>query len=102
MWAWKPHHSATWIHKARSEKQQGIEAIIDIRNKYAKAATIEIEVPETINQHTLTVKQENGEAIGEIRFGRDTIRLITKGTVVVNDSRTKEKVKGINNGQFKI
>lgn len=81
------------IEKARSEKQQGIEAIIDIRNKYAKAATIEIEVPETINQHTLTVKQENGEAIGEIRMGAVTIRIITKGSIVVANKREPEKDK---------
>ena len=82
------------IEKSRREKQQGIDEIIEIRNRYTKEATIEIDVPESINPHKLTVKEEDGKAIGEIKMGAGTIRIITKGSIVVANKKEPVKVKG--------
>ena len=88
--------------ESSQEKKLALKKLKELRDKYSTESTVELDLAETNNIRTVDIREENGTTISEIRFGRDTIRLITKGTVVVNDSRTKEKVKGINNGQFKI
>lgn len=81
----------TTISRNRDNKGKGIAEIIELRKKYEKEATIELDLPETMNQHTLSVKKEDGKTIGEIKMGYGTIRIITKGNVVV--AKTKEEVK---------
>ena len=57
------------IISANDAKGKGIQEIIDIKNKYAKEATIEVDLPETMNPHSIEVKEENGRTIGEINMG---------------------------------
>ena len=83
------------IIRSNKEKEKGIEAIVDIKNRYEKEATIEIEVPDSINPHSLTVRQEDGKAVGELRMGAGVIRIITKGSILVNNEQSRNKVKKI-------
>lgn len=80
------------IIKANTRKGKGIQQIIDIKNKYAKETTIEVDLPETINPHSIELKKENGQTIGEIRMGFGAIRIITKGPITIVKSE-EEKVK---------
>ncbi len=72
------------IKRSNIDKNKGIDEIINIKNRYTKEATIEVEVPETINPHTITLKQEDGKSVGEIRMNAGTIRIITRGSIVID------------------
>lgn len=80
------------IIKANTRKGKGIQQIIDIKNKYAKEATIEVDLPETMNPHSIELKKENGQTVGEIRMGFGAIRIITKGPITIIKNE-EEKVK---------
>ena len=80
------------IIQTNKTKGKGIQEIIDVKNKYAKEATIELDLPDTINPHSIELKEENGKTVGEIKMGYGTIRIITKGAITINKSE-KPKVK---------
>lgn len=79
------------IISANDAKGKGIQEIIDIKNKYAKEATIEVDLPETMNPHSIEVKEENGRTIGEINMGYGAIRIITKGPISITRSEESSK-----------
>jgi len=82
------------IKEGVNAKNNGFAGIDDIIKKYQKEATIEIEVPNSKNSHTINIKKENGQSIGEIDFGFSTIRLITKGDIVLkNEFNNQENIK---------
>lgn len=81
------------ITRNRNNKNKGINEIIELRKKYEKEATIELDLPETMNPHTLKVVKEDGKTIGEIKMGYGTIRIITKGNVVLAKQKEDVKVK---------
>ena len=71
-----------------------IQKLRDYQKKYSKEAIIEIEVPETINQHTLEVTEENGRKIGKLNFNGLTLKIITSDSVkIINKSESKQKRK---------
>lgn len=79
------------IVSTNEAKGKGIQDIIDIKNKYAKEATIEVDLPETMNPHSIEVKEENGKTIGEIKMGYGAIRIITKGPISITRSEESGK-----------
>lgn len=67
--------------------------------KKIKSATIEIDLPSSINQHSIEVFKENGRNIGIIDFGGRTVKIITDGDFVLvpreelsSDNKVKRKI----------
>ena len=79
------------IVESNESKGKGIQEIIDIKNKYAKEATIELDLPDTLNPHAIELKEEGGKTIGEIKMGYGVIRIITKGSITINRSEESSK-----------
>ena len=77
--------------QSNESKGKGIQEIIDIKNKYAKEATIELDLPDTLNPHAIELKEEGGKTIGEIKMGYGVIRIITKGSITINRSEESSK-----------
>lgn len=75
------------------DKEMISKKLKELRDKYSHETTVEIDLAETNNQRVIDIREEDGTSIGEIKFGRDTIRLITKGSIVINDNRQQVKVK---------
>ena len=76
-------------------KQQELmrQTLAAIKSRYSHESTIEVELEETNNPRTIDVKKENGNTIGEFRFGHDTIRIITKGNIVFVKKDEPTKVR---------
>lgn len=81
------------IISSTEKKGKGIDEILAIRDKYAKEATIEVELPEGMNQHSIELRQEDGKSIGEIKMGHGTIKIITKGPISVIRQEEQAKIK---------
>ena len=79
------------LFESNESKGKGIQEIIDIKNKYAKEATIELDLPDTLNPHAIELKEEGGKTIGEIKMGYGVIRIITKGSITINRSEESSK-----------
>jgi len=86
-------HLESSIISANKEKGLGIQEIIDIKNKYAKEATIEVDLPQTLNSHSIDIREENGRTIGEIKMGYGAIRIITMGPITVNKGENSKLMK---------
>lgn len=65
----------------------------EIKKRYSHESIIEVELEETNNPRSVEVKKENGNTIGEFRFGHDTIRIITKGNIVFVNKDEPSKVR---------
>lgn len=89
------HNRIENIVRSRAKNSSlSIAKMKEYQQKYSKEATIEIEVPETINQHTLEVTEENGQKIGKLNFNGLTLKIIASDSVkIVNKSGTKQKRK---------
>ena len=70
-----------------------VESAQRLINKYKKEATIEIELPETINKHTIEVTEENGQKIGALSFGGISLRIITDASIEFKNKNKNEKIK---------
>lgn len=74
------------IEKSIKQKQEKLAIFRKIDDMYKKEATIELDLPETNNPHTIDLRQEDGKTIGEIKMGYGAIRIITNGPIIVNRS----------------
>ena len=74
------------IAKSIKQKQEKLAIFRKIDDMYKKEATIELDLPETNNPHTIDLRQEDGKTIGEIKMGHGLIRIITNGPIIVNRS----------------
>lgn len=81
------------VKLGKMEKQKSLSGFAALEQKYAKEARVEIELPETMNQHCLEIKQENGETIGKLNFGNSVIKIITKGSITVERQDEQPYVK---------
>lgn len=81
------------VKQGKREKQKTLEDFALLEQKYAKESRVEIELPDTMNQHTLEVKQENGQTVGKINFGNSIIKIITKGSIIVDKQDDHPYVK---------
>ena len=71
-----------------------IQKLKDYQQKYSNEATIEIEVPETNNLHTLEVVETDGKKIGTLNFNGLKLRNIASdGIEIVNKTESKQKRK---------
>jgi len=83
------------IEKGIEDKKRKIDIFRSLDEEYSKTADIELSLPETINPHAITLRQEDGKSIGEIRIGANLIRIITNGLITVEQENKNEKVKSI-------
>ena len=83
------------IEESIDDKNRKVTLFKSIDDQYSKEANIELTLPETLNPHSLTVRQEDGKAVGELRMGSGVIRIITKGSILVNNEQSRNKVKKI-------
>lgn len=81
------------IEMAIAEKQGNLEQAQKITRRYLKEATIEIDLPETINKHTIEVTEENGRKIGTLSFGGISLRIITDASIEFKNKNKNEKIK---------
>lgn len=72
------------IEKSIKEKEEKLAIFRKLDDIYSKEATIELDLPQTNNPHTIDLKQEDGRTIGEIKMGHGLIRIITNGPIIVN------------------
>lgn len=84
-------------HKAMTQsknKENAIKKIKKLKDMYQRDTTIEIEFNSTNNKRTIELSSEDGKKIGEIRFGNETIRIITNSEIeVVNKPQEMTKTK---------
>ena len=82
------------IEESINDKKRKVTLFKSIDDQYSKEANIELTLPETLNPHTISLQQEEGKSIGEIKMGSGTIRIITNGSIVVaNHKPVKVKRK---------
>jgi len=87
--------------KARFQdsKTSMLKKLEELNKRYDKEATIDIELPPTVNQHQIEVTRVDGNNVGVINFGERTIKIVTNGDIVLVDKtdNTKEiqRVKSI-------
>jgi len=82
------------IEHANKRKQQNLEAIDNLRNKFLTPSTIKLDFPPSMNVHEIEIEQKDGRKIGTIDFGGRTIQIITDGDIVLtNKTSTKQKRK---------
>lgn len=81
------------VKQGKMEKQKSLSGFAALEQKYAKEARVEIELPETMNQHCLEIKQENGATVGKLNFGSSVIKIITKGSITVDRQDDYQCVK---------
>jgi len=84
------------VENAIKEKKEEMDIIEKINKKYKNEAVVEIDLPESKNPQTIDIKRENSQNVGEINFGYATIRLITKGNIVLVNDSVSEKEKSKN------
>lgn len=80
------------IEESRSIKETELNLFEELEQKYAKEATVEIDIPATMNKHSIEVLEENGKAVGEIKLGNGTLRIITRGNILL-EKETRQPVK---------
>lgn len=61
--------------------------------KKASSAQVAVQFPESIDQHTIEIKEEDGRVVGTIDFGGKLIKIITDGDIVLDDQRDRSKAK---------
>lgn len=76
-----------------SEKETMRQTLSDLKKRYSRESTIEVELEPTNNPRSIEVKEEDGRTIGEFKFGHDTIRIITEGNIVVVNKQESSKVR---------
>ena len=82
------------IKKAQRKKNVHIQKAKSIAELYKKDATIEIELPESLNKHQIEVQEEDGRKIGTLNFGSLSIKIITTGDIeLVHKDKGKVKQK---------
>lgn len=88
----------TAIKNAHQEKQETLDYVKDLDEKLKRQATIEIDLPQTNNQQTIEVVEEEGKRIGTIKFGEIGLRIITDSSSNIefkdrsgNDIKVKKK-----------
>ncbi len=81
------------IESAIESRAGNVENAQKIIRRYKKEATIEIELPETINKHTIEVTEENGQKIGTLSFGGISLRIITDASIEFKNKNKNEKIK---------
>ena len=74
------------------KKKNGMDRIDAINSKYTKEAVIEVEMPETVNQSSIEVTQEDGKNIGRINIGPVSIKILSSPSVRIVTPEAK-KVK---------
>lgn len=77
----------------QTNKEQGMKRIQAIYNQYTKEATIEVEMPETINQSSIEVTQEDGKNVGKVNVGPVSLRILTSPNVRIVEQKIHNKVK---------
>ena len=80
------------IKNEAKNKRDGIAKIVALNNKYSKEAIITVEAPETLNQSSIVVTNENGMNAGFIKIGSTTIKIFASNNVKIV-GQEKEKVK---------
>ena len=76
------------------DQERTLEELKRLKKLYKKEATIEIEVPNTNNQHVLEIKEEHGKKVGTLSISGITLRIIASdGIKVVNKPTVKVKKK---------
>ena len=72
-----------------------MDIVMNLRDRYKRQATVKISLPETINQHELTISRREGKTVGRIDFGPAVIELITSESIklVYEDEKAKVKQK---------
>ena len=82
------------IQLAKTRKKENLDIADQIANMYKKDATIEIELPESLNKHQIEVQEEDGRKIGTLNFGSLSIKIITTGDIeLVHKDKGKVKQK---------
>ena len=81
------------IKQGKKEKEKSLKEYEDLAEKYSKEVNVEITLPDSINQHQLEIKKENGSTIGKINFGNATIKIITRGSISVERQDEQFPVK---------
>lgn len=61
--------------------------------KESNSAKLAVQFPESIDQHAIEVKEEDGRVVGIIDFGGKLIKIVTDGNIVLEDQRGKSKTK---------
>lgn len=93
------------IQQFRAQKHhESLNKMDEIQNKYSEKSKKEAKKLESTvqidfnsqNAHEIEITEENGSKIGIIKFGKQTIKLITEGDIIVIDktktsSKTKQK-----------
>jgi len=74
-------------------KYDGLNKIRELENRYSKEATIEIIMPETINQSSIEVTQEDGMNVGKLTIGPVSLKILTTPNVRIINKGKNSKVK---------
>ena len=77
----------------KTNKEQGMETVKALFNKYTKEATIEVELPETNNKPVLEVRSEEGKNVGRVTIGPVSLKILTSENVSIVDRNQQAKVK---------
>lgn len=87
-------HLEKEIKKGLRKKGLGFSELEKINQKYDKEATIELDLPETNNQHQIEVEEKDGKKIGIINFGNRTIKIVTTGDIIlVNKTEIEQHIE---------
>jgi len=83
------------ISEKQKEKQSDFDLMDKLTNRFNKKEDcVQITLPQSINQHDLRVKREDGRNVGILDFGDASIKIITDGTIrLVKEEPGKAKVK---------
>ena len=80
------------INKKIESKNKGLINIDDVSKEYSKTASIEL-MFQTQNQIPIEVTREEGQTIGILRFGNNTIKLVTNGEIILKDNNKAPQKK---------
>jgi len=75
------------------KKKTGMSIIDEISSKYSKEAIIEVTMPETINQSSIEIVQENGQNVGRITIGSLSLKILASPSVKIVSKIESEKKK---------
>jgi len=81
-----------FVTESTKEKEEILTNAQSLIEKY-QDATIEIDLPETINQTKIEVVEENGKKIGTLNFGNIALRIITSASIEFVDKKEKGSIK---------
>lgn len=77
----------------QTNKEYGMRRIQEIYNQYTKEATIEVDIPDTINQSSIEVIQEDGKNVGKVNVGPVSLRILASPNVRIVERKKDAKVK---------